>query len=273
MPYGFLVDITKCIGCRGCQAACKRWNELSPEQTTLSAQWTNPPDLTGQTWTVVFFREMASDGEVKWKFLKWQCMHCYEPSCAGVCPTKAIQKTEEGPVVIDTTRCIGCRYCVTACPFHVVRFDGRGTQELYEVKLGGVKAGDTETGGGSVGVARKCHMCFNRIAQGRKPACVETCPAEALYFGKRSEVLQKARARAAQVKGYVYGEKEAGGTDVLYVLDTPPQELGLPVVLPLRHSEVKAGMYRSIAGLGVLGAIIAGIGYYLSKPKGKEEAK
>lgn len=220
---------------------------------------------------VVFFHEIASDSEIKWKFVKWHCLHCHEPACAGVCPTKAIQKTEEGPVVIDTTSCMGCGYCVNACPFHVVHLDRVGTRELHGVKLGGVKAGDIETGGGSVGVARKCHMCFNRIAQGRKPACVETCPTEALHFGERSEVLQKAKARAAAVNGYIYGEKEAGGTDILYVLDTPPQELGLPVVSPLRHSEIKMEMYKSIAGLGVIGAIAAGIGYYLSKPKEKEE--
>lgn len=273
MPYGFLVDTTKCVGCRGCQTACKRWNELSAEKTVFSGEWTNPPDLTGQTWTVVFFREMAGDGEVEWKFVKWQCLHCYEPSCAVVCPTKAIQKTEEGAVVIDTTRCIGCRYCINACPFHIVRFDRRGTEEVAGVKLGGVNIGDTEGGGGSVGVARKCHMCFNRIAQGRKPACVETCPVEALEFGERSEVLQKARARAAQVKGYVYGEKEAGGTDVLYILDMSPQKLGLPVVSPFRYSEAKTEMHRSIAGLGVVGAITAGVGYYLNKPEKEEEEK
>ncbi|MBI5253933.1 MAG: 4Fe-4S dicluster domain-containing protein [Euryarchaeota archaeon] len=272
MAYAMLVDTTKCTGCRGCQVACKRWNELSPEKTTLSGEWTNPPDLTGQTWTVVFFKEMSKGGEMQWKFTKWQCMHCEEPPCASVCPSLAISKTPEGPVVIDTTRCIGCKYCVEACPFDAVRFDSRGTQELYGVKLGGIKAGDIESGGGSVGVARKCHMCYNRIAQGRKPACVETCLTGAIQFGDRAEIIQKAKTRAAAVNGYVYGEKEAGGTSVVYVLDAPPQELGLPAVTPKRYSEVKADMYKSIGGFGIIGAIILGLVYYFTKPKA-EEAK
>lgn len=271
MSYGMLIDITKCTGCRGCQVACKRWNELSPEKTVLSGEWTNPPDLTGQTWTVVHFREILKGEEVRWKFVKWQCMHCEEPPCASVCPTKAITKYPEGAVVIDTMLCIGCKYCIAACPFHVVRFDGKGTQELEGVKLGGVKVGDTESGGGSVGVARKCHLCYNRTAQGRKPACVETCPVEALEFGDKAEILKKAEARAAAVNGYVYGKKEAGGTDVLYVLDAPLQELGLPMVTPKRYSEVKADMYKSLGGLGVIGAVVLGIIYYFTKKT--EEAK
>lgn len=130
-------------------------------------------------------------------------MHCVDPACASVCPTNAITKLSEGPVVIDQERCMGCKYCTQACPFDIPRFD--------EEK----------------GVVFKCTMCADRIGVDVHPACVQSCVAGALSFGNKETMLAQANVRAAKINGILYGEKEAGGTDVIYILPRPAAELGL----------------------------------------------
>jgi formate dehydrogenase iron-sulfur subunit len=206
MVKAILYDGSRCIGCRACQVACKRWNELDAEKTSLSQTWTNPPDLSANTWNIIKISHLGKDSSFKMHFATYRCMHCLEPVCVKVCPPRAIVKDPEtGAVVIHSERCVGCLLCVEACPFKVPKF-GRG-----------------------VGT-RKCTLCFDRLKVGLKPACVQSCPTEALKFGDREEIVEEAKRRAAEVKGYLYGVEEAGGTGVIMVLTAPPEELGLPAV-------------------------------------------
>lgn len=123
MSYAMLIDTTKCIGCRGCQVACKQAHDLPADRTGFRPIRTNPPDLTARTWSLIEFHEVVKTRErLAWRFVKRQCMHCLEPACASVCPVAALRKTAEGPVIYDAKRCIGCRYCMTACPFNVPRY-------------------------------------------------------------------------------------------------------------------------------------------------------
>ena len=204
-----LIDTTRCVGCRGCEVACSEVNALPPpercgdkavfdrkrvsdtEHFTLVNRWTDPGDPQ------------------KSRFVKTQCMHCVEPACASACLARALDKTPEGPVVYHPERCLGCRYCMVACPFEVPRFE-------YD------KAAP---------VIRKCQFCFERQKQGKQPACSSVCPSGALEFGKRGELLEAARARVYQNPDkylpHVYGEHEVGGTNVLYLADMRFKDLGL----------------------------------------------
>lgn len=210
MEYAVLVDPEKCIGCRGCQVACKRWNNRVAEKTKYSNGWTNPPKLSYNTYTHIQFKleHDQANGETKWRFFNWRCMQCHDPACKEACPVNAITKYEEGPVVIDVKRCIGCKFCVTACPFDVPKFNP------------------------STGKVDKCHMCYDRVPN-KEPACVQTCPTGALLFGERETIIQKAKERKAQLNGYIYGDvdnKPLGGTSFIYVLSAQPSVFGLPKV-------------------------------------------
>ena len=202
MTYGLLIDTTKCIGCRGCQVACKQSNDLAAEATGFRAIRTNPPDLTAHTWSLVEFYEVPkSRMRLAWRFVKRQCMHCLEPACVSVCPVAALQKTAEGPVIYNAKRCIGCRYCMTACPFNVPKYEWDSAAPLVQ----------------------KCEMCATRLVDGEQPACAKACPTGAAKFGQRAALLAEAHNRiAAQPTHYinhVYGEQEVGGTGILYLAE------------------------------------------------------
>ena len=210
MEYAVLVDVTKCIGCRGCQVSCKRWNELPGENTTLNNSWTNPPTLSYNTYTHIRFKLEydATSDTTNWHFLNWRCMHCKNPACLEACPVKAIVKTEEGAVVIKNERCIGCKYCISACPFDVPQYN----PQLEKVS--------------------KCHMCFDRIPE-KEPACVQACPTDALVFNERNKIIDMATQRKNKINGYIYGDvenKPLGGTGFIYVSDVKLQTLGIPDV-------------------------------------------
>lgn len=243
--FAIMMDTSKCTGCRGCQLACKRWYELPYEETTLTDSWTNPPDLTPRTWMHVRLVENGEGDDLAWTFYRWTCLHCDEPPCAGVCPTRAITKFDEGPVVVDQSVCIGCRYCVQACPFGIPRRDSEA------------------------GVVYKCTMCADRISQGKIPNCVESCPTGALAFGEKSGILAKAKARASAINGYVYGEKEAGGTSYYIVTNRPLEELGLPKVGPEPISKWVLDQTQSSLGIGLpIAAALAAV-YYVAERKGR----
>ena len=234
-PYGKLVDTTKCIGCKRCMSACKRWNKLKVDRyEELTDRDTS---LTGDTWTVVNLRSQSMNREQR-TYVKWQCQHCEQPACAGVCPVTAITKLPEGPVVINEDKCIGCRYCFQACPYKVPRFD-------FEKRI-----------------TRKCTLCYDRIPllNYMKPACVAACPVGALSFDYRHEIVKRARRRLQQLgyPSYILGLKEAGGTDVLTILPARPQDLGL-VVAP--EKVVNQGLDKiRITTSGLLAAsLMAGI--------------
>jgi Fe-S-cluster-containing dehydrogenase component len=209
---GVLVDTTLCVGCRGCEAACSEANGLPPppaDDKVMDAQRETEP----QVFTVVNKAEKAS-GEAR--FAKRQCLHCLAPGCAGACPVKALEKLPSGPVVYDESKCMGCRYCMVACPFEIPKYE-------YDALAPRV---------------RKCTFCAERQAAGLKPACTEVCPSGALTFGKRSELLEAAKTRIYQNPDryvhHVYGEREAGGTSWLYISDIPFEKLAMRTDVPDR---------------------------------------
>ncbi|MEM2497831.1 MAG: 4Fe-4S dicluster domain-containing protein [Candidatus Nezhaarchaeales archaeon] len=196
----------RCIGCRSCQVACKRWNELEAEKTELSQTWTNPPSLSAYTWNVILMNPLTDEKGFNIHFATLRCMHCKEPVCAAVCPVRAIYKdADTGAIVINSERCVGCLACVELCPFRIPKF---------------------APGVGSA----KCRFCIDRLKLGLKPACVQACPTEALTIDDREKIVELAKRWAGETKGYIYGLEEAGGTNVIMVLTAPPEKLGLPRV-------------------------------------------
>ncbi|MCB9556930.1 MAG: 4Fe-4S dicluster domain-containing protein [Deltaproteobacteria bacterium] len=200
---GVLVDTTKCEGCRSCEEACAAANKLPapPKDDNVMASERVP---TPGQWSVVN-RYKTSKGEV---FVKRQCLHCCQPACASACLTQAMLKTRQGPVIWREDKCMGCRYCMVSCPFDVPTFEYDKTVP----KIG------------------KCQLCYSRLRAGKKPACVEECPNEALLFGTRRELLEEARRRIYRNPDTylhrVYGEHEAGGTLWLYLSAVPFEEIG-----------------------------------------------
>jgi Fe-S-cluster-containing dehydrogenase component len=206
-PCGVLVDLTRCIGCRNCEVACAEANGLPAPDVTLvgSDLPLRPAASTSETRRTVVNRRETTAGEV---FVKTQCMHCVEPACAAACLTRALYKTKEGPVVWRESKCMGCRFCMVSCPFDAPKFEYHSAVPKIE----------------------KCQLCFDRLAAGGKPACVENCGGDALTFGRRSELLEIARQRIytnpGQYVPHIYGEHEAGGTSWLYISPVPFDELG-----------------------------------------------
>ncbi len=202
-----LINVTKCMACRGCQIACKQWNQLPAETTRNTGTYENPPSLSPSTFTRVIFQEVKEEGGVKWLFRKEQCMHCSKAACLELCPSNAIYKNQFGFVGVNNERCIGCGVCEKFCPFKIPHVN-RSSQK-----------------------ATKCTLCVDRVANGLQPACVKTCPTGALRFGDRKNLLQYARkVMAGSKKGrmYLYGENELGGLHVLYLLSNRPAVFRLP---------------------------------------------
>ena len=212
MSQAVLYDATRCIGCRACQVACKQWNEMPGEKTINSGTYENPPHLSSRTLTRLDFHEIEDKGSFHWVFTKQQCMHCEHPACAQACIVGALRKTPDGPVIYDENRCIGCRYCMVACPFGVPAFE-------WDKPVPWI---------------RKCTFCADRQSAGLEPACVATCPSGALKFGQRKALIAEAHERIAASPGeyvdHVYGENEVGGTSWLYLSPVPFEKLGFPVL-------------------------------------------
>ena len=191
MSYAILTDVTKCIGCLECVAACKKTYGLKLDKPRI---WQKNDGLSAENWTSVLH---APDGG----YVRKQCRHCLEPACASACPVGALHTTENGPVVYEPDKCLGCRYCMMACPYGIPRYDWDE----------------------AVPYVRKCVMCYERIADGQKPACTMACPTEATIFGERDELIALAHQRIKdnpdKYINHVWGEHEIGGTSVLYVSD------------------------------------------------------
>ena len=202
--YGVLVDTTRCIGCRSCEVACSTENSMYvPDIENDGALETFRPTDEKQ-WTVVN-RFETSEGDV---FVKRQCMHCWQPACTAACPTKAMYKTELGPVVWDGDRCMGCRFCMISCPFEMPKFE----YDSWNPKI------------------QKCTLCSHRITEGGIPACVEACPTDAIIYGHKRDLMEVARIRVYnhpdKYVHKIYGEYEAGGTGWLYLSAVPFDEIG-----------------------------------------------
>lgn len=213
MSKAVLVDITRCTGCKACQTSCKQWNDLPGEIPEFDNTLTFPAETNGNTYTTVLHRFVEKNNQEMVRFAKRQCLHCLEPACASACFAKALQKTEQGPVVYYKHLCVGCRYCMIACPFDIPKYEW---DEVFPLVV-------------------KCQFCFDpegqydRVGGGKQPACVDTCPNDTMLFGEREELLQEARRRINADPKYIkhiYGEKEAGGTNWLYISDVPFEQLG-----------------------------------------------
>ena len=210
-----LYDSSKCMACRGCQVACKQWNDLPGTKTTNRGSYENPPDLSPYTWTRIRFIEKYEGGQMQWLFLAQGCMHCTDAACVKVCPTGALKHHPMGLVTLEQDLCNGCGYCTQFCPFHIPRL------EVVNPLTGEAKSS-------------KCVFCQDRVTNGLLPACVKTCPAKALDFGDRDEMIAKGqeRVKALKARGYtqanLYGVDQLGGLGRLYVLIAPPEAYGLP---------------------------------------------
>jgi len=224
-----LVDITKCIGCRSCEQACKDVHGF-PKDTELKL---SPTALT----------VLEEHGD---KFVRRMCMHCQDPACASACLVGALKKTALGPVTYDGSKCIGCRYCLVACPFSVPRY------ELTKLVL----------------YVKKCDMCATRQASGQPPACVEACPTGASIVGWRDEILEEAERRIlgdAKYVKHIYGSEEAGGTSVFFLSDVPFEKLGFVAVPRQPMPPLSAAALADVPTVVLVGgALLSGI-YWITE--------
>lgn len=291
---GLLYDATLCVGCKACVAACKTANNNPPEFSTLDKLWDTPLDTSGDTFNLIkMYRNgtmQTKDAETNgYAFMKTSCMHCADPSCVSACPVSAMTKNpENGIVEYNPDKCIGCRYCVAACPFGIPKYQ-------Y----------DSPTG--EIG---KCELCRHRHKDGHYSACAEVCPTGATLFGRTEDLLVEAKRRLALKPGsvttyprghlrhgqlkellgqpegkgrmerkgwkdepnqnyegevaryvqHVYGEKEYGGTQVLKLSGVPFEKVGMPALPPYSSAATSETIQHTLYGgllmpIAVLGAL------------------
>jgi formate dehydrogenase iron-sulfur subunit len=251
-----LIDVSKCTGCRGCQLACKQWNQMPARQTANYGTYQNPPDLQWNTWTLIRFQEIPEKDRVKWLFRKDGCMHCTDAACVKVCPSGALFYSELGTVGLNKERCIGCKECVSACPFEIPRYDDL-TDKIY-----------------------KCDLCLSRLQNDMTPACVKACPTGTLTFGDKEKLVKKAYARVEELKkaGFadanVYGDKFVKGTHVMYVLDEKPSVYDkLPTSPSVPLATILWKDFLKPLSLIAAGGVIAGsfLHYIIHGPKLPDE--
>ncbi len=262
-----LIDTTKCVGCRSCQVACKSWNGLPGEKTELPTGprgMQNPAALSASTFSILQSSEVEdprAPGGLRLVFTKRGCMHCEEPACAAACPVTAMHKTPEGPVVYDDAKCVGCRYCMWACPFGVPTAEWSSLAPKIRKCTGCHDRLETPASVERNGVLLTSEELTRYAAAQAVPACVKSCPAGALSYGDRDAMLAEAHRRIAESPGkyvaHVYGEKEAGGTDTLYLASVPFGELGLPDV------GLKSYPAPSRIALGAVPPAVLGVGAVL----------
>jgi formate dehydrogenase iron-sulfur subunit len=244
-----LIDISKCIGCKACQAACMEWNDLRDLVHEAKGYYDNPRDLSEKSWTVMRFYEVEPEGKLEWLIRKDGCMHCADPGCLKACPSPgAIVQYSNGIVDFHEENCIGCGYCVTGCPFNIPRISKQDNK------------------------AYKCTLCSDRVAVGLEPACVKTCPTGAIVFGSKEDMIHHAEERVADLKerGYqnagLYDPPGVGGTHVMYVMQhaDKPQLYGLPkdpTISPLVSVWKGVGKPLALLALGL--AAVGSFFHYL----------
>ena len=240
-----LFDSTRCIGCGACYSACKEKNQLPQTSNNFLRD-----NLSADTYTVINRRNG--------RFIRRMCMHCENPTCVSVCPVGALAKTAEGPVVYEASKCMGCRYCMQACPFNVPQYEW---DDSITPRV------------------RKCDMCRDRVAAGLQTACATVCPTGATKFGYRDELIEEARARLAKnpdkYVNYIYGVAEVGGTSVLLLSDVPFNTLGyrtdlLKDPLPPLTWEV---LHKLPKIVGVGGVLMSGIWWITKRREDVQRAE
>ncbi|MBI4659825.1 MAG: 4Fe-4S dicluster domain-containing protein [Verrucomicrobia bacterium] len=256
---GLLMDLSLCIGCRKCEEACKAANQLPPLRTPLE-------DLS------IFERERRTDAENYTVvnryanpqpdrppvYVKEQCMHCEEPACASACLVGALSKSPEGAVIYNKNICLGCRYCMIACPFNIPAY------EYFNPTSPQV---------------RKCTLCHERISRQETPACAKICPNEAITFGKKSELIdlarEKIRNHPGKYQNHLYGVSEAGGTSWLYLSELPFERLGFPADLGTKpFPEFTRGFLSMVPAVFVIWpALLGGLYAFTQSRKRPETAE
>lgn len=249
-PIGMLIDVTRCRNCGECVRACVEANHLDPQ---AAEDRLNPDGLSANRWSAVI---QSPEG----RYVRRLCRHCLEPACVSVCPVGAMQKTPAGPVIYDANRCMGCRYCMMACPFGIPRYDWHSTAPRVQ----------------------KCTFCWERLQQGELPACAEACPHQVMQVGEREALLAQAHQRLqAEPERYlplVYGETEVGGTSVLYLSDVPLDFLRLPVANPVPGDkplpELSAAWLEKVPPLSLsVAAAMTGLFYLIGRRMQMDEAR
>ena len=251
MSKAILTDITKCIGCLKCVSACKKENNLEMDVPRV---WQKNDGLSAENWTSIIQKPSNH-------YVRKQCRHCLEPACVTVCPVGALHKTESGAVVYDKKKCLGCRYCMMACPYGIPRYDWDEP----------------------VPYVRKCILCYDKLINNQQPACTEICPEEATIFGEREDLIKLAHQRIRENPGKyinkIWGEHEIGGTSVLYISDIDLGFLSYQTKLgtkPLPQTTAPAMKSVPYAFVGMGGAML-GLNWIIRRRnelgKTKEEKK
>jgi len=254
---GVLVDTTVCIGCGKCERACREAHNLPPineeKNQQLIQKKSRRPDDTSLTVVNKF-----SNKTEKVIFVKVQCMHCDHPACVSACIVGAFSKEENGSVIWDTDKCIGCRYCMVACPFQVPAFE-------YDKAINPS--------------ILKCDFCFNRTADGLLPACVENCPMEVMLYGPRTELIRIARERVKKFPdryvNHIYGEAEVGGTSWMYLAAANFSDLKFPKLgkneAPGVSESIQHGIFSYFIPPVSLYALLGGIMWITKRKKNNKE--
>jgi formate dehydrogenase beta subunit len=252
-PYGCLVDLTRCIGCRKCEEACNEVNQLPPpdvsfDDLTLLDKKRRPDE---KTYTVVnryYPGEIDERDQLIPTFVKIQCMHCQDPACASACVVGALTKKENGAVYYDASKCIGCRYCMVACPFEIPAYEYHNP---FTPRV------------------MKCTYCYERITkENGRPGCAAICPMEAITFGKRRTLIKLAKKRIkeqpARYIDHIYGEHEVGGTSWMYISGVPFEKVGfnslpstpMPKLAETVQHALFSYLWSPILLYGILGGIM-----------------
>jgi Fe-S-cluster-containing dehydrogenase component len=273
-----LIDISKCVGCEACVEACAEANadkypdpqkpfpKMYPNRVPVE-DWSDKQDvndrLTPYNWLFIQHADVEINGEETELTIPRRCMHCVNPPCVKLCPWGAAKQLENGISRIDADICLGGSKCKKVCPWNIPqRQTGTG---LYLDLLPSM-AGN--------GVMYKCDRCYQRVAQGELPACIEACPEGVQTIGPRDEIIEKAHALAQATNGYIYGEKENGGTNTIYVSPVPFEKLnqaidqgkGKPHLKPVKDTMAQANNLAAAMFVAPLAGIAAAVGkFYKSK--------
>ena len=235
-----LVDVTKCTGCEKCVAACIEKNDLNLEKSFFDRE-TSRDGLSADRLLSI---KKIDPG----RFARFSCMHCTDPACVSACIVGGITKTKEGPVIYDPVKCIGCRYCMLACPFHIPRYEWSDTKPFM----------------------KKCNMCYDRIKENKQPACVQACPQKAIVFGERNNLIRQARLTINNNRNkyinHIWGQKEYGGTSVLYISDVDLTKMGWPVKYAVPIPEHTVPLIEKTPEIGLtVGGVLIGLNWVLRR--------